>query len=140
MRIYAQLSKWVVSDGEQMGHTCSVVVFLSQRRCTDGSYVRYGLGADACPRQCDKCMPFQPFSAASVEHSGGVLALGSQALGDLTWQRVHIRPVAAFRRSRADTGSAHTSIGTYYGICSLQECTRLTNLEEEAAPETTMRI
>ena len=48
-----------------MGHTCSVVVFLSQRRCTDGSYVRYGLGADACPRQCDKCMPFQQFSAHS---------------------------------------------------------------------------
>ena len=48
-----------------MGHTCSVVVFLSQRRCTDGSYVRYGLGADSCPRLCDKCMPFQQLSAHS---------------------------------------------------------------------------
>ena len=45
MRINAQVSKRVVSNGEQMGHTCSVVVFLSQWRCTEGSYVRYGLGA-----------------------------------------------------------------------------------------------
>jgi len=37
MRIYARSSKRVVSDGEQMGHTCSVIVFLSQRRCTDAS-------------------------------------------------------------------------------------------------------
>ena len=27
--------------------------------------VRYGLGADAWPRQCDKCMPFQQLSAHS---------------------------------------------------------------------------
>ena len=34
----------------------------------------------------------------------------------------------------------HTSDMTYYGICSLQECTRLTNRQEEAAPESTVCI
>ena len=72
MRIYARSSKRVVSDDEQMGqmgHTWNVVVFLSQRRCMsvtmDGTYVRYGLGADSCPRQYDKCMPFQQLCAHS---------------------------------------------------------------------------
>ena len=39
----------------------------------------------------------------------------------------------------ADTGCAHTCKMTYHGICSLQECTRLTNRQEEAAPEPTVR-
>jgi hypothetical protein len=47
MRKYARALKIVVSDDEQMGHTCNVVVLLPQRRCTDGSYVRHGLGADS---------------------------------------------------------------------------------------------
>ena len=47
--------------------------------------------------------------------------------------------VAASRRSRADTGCAHTCKMTYHGTCSLQECTRLINRQEEAAPESTVR-
>ena len=43
------------------------------------------------------------------------------------------------RRSRADTGCAHTCKMTYHGTCSLQECTRLINRQEEAAPESTVR-
>ena len=45
-----------------------------------------------------------------------------------------------FQTVPSSTGCAHTSNRTYYGICSLQECTRLTNREEEAAPESTVRI